>query len=106
MNTRKQQIGKWGENTAAEFLSKLGYEIFARNVRTSQGEIDLEVKPDDVTIFVEVRTLTSSRIARPEETITHRIQSHMLAAVEDYTHSVERKPGSKPLIAHFENVLG
>lgn len=118
MSTKKQQIGKWGENEAADFLSNHGYEIIARNVRTLRGEIDLVVKLEDVTVFVEVRTLTSSRIAHPEETITRRKQSHMLAAVEDYTQlhaidhwqidaiAVEGKPGSKPLITHFENVLG
>jgi putative endonuclease len=118
MSTKKQQIGKWGENEAADFLSNHGYEIIARNVRTLRGEIDLVVKLEDVTVFVEVRILTSSRIAHPEETITRRKQSHMLAAVEDYTQlhaidhwqidaiAVEGKPGSKPLITHFENVLG
>jgi putative endonuclease len=118
MKTKKQQIGKWGENEAADYLSNLGHEIIARNVRTPRGEIDLVVKSDDVFIFVEVRTLTSSRIAHPEETITRRKQSHMLAAVEDYTQlhgidhwqidaiAVEEKPGSKPVITHFENVLG
>lgn len=118
MSTRNQHVGAWGENEAADFLSKLGYEIITRNVRTPRGEIDIIVKSDEVIIFVEVRTLTSSRIAHPEETITRRKQSRMLAAVEDYTQlhgidhwqidaiSIEGKPGSKPLITHFENVLG
>jgi putative endonuclease len=117
MKTKKQQVGEWGENEAADYLSNLGHEIIARNVRTPR-EIDLVVKSDDVFIFVEVRTLTSSRIAHPEKTITRRKQSHMLAAVEDYTQlhgidhwqidaiAVEGKPGSKPVITHFENVLG
>lgn len=118
MSTKKQRIGEWGENEASGYLSNLGYEIIARNVRTPRGEIDIIAKSDDVTIFVEVRTLTSNRIAHPEETITRQKQSHMLAAVEDYTQSrgidhwqidaiaVEGKPGSIPLITHFENVLG
>jgi len=118
MNTRKQRVGVWGENEAADFLSNLGYEIITRNVRTPRGEIDIIVKLDEVTIFVEVRTLTSSRIAHPEETITHRKQSRMLAAVEDYAQSheidhrqidaisIEGKPGGKPLITHFENAIG
>ncbi len=40
---------------------------------------------EDVIIFVEVRTRTSSRFARPEESINPRKQSHMLAGAEDYT---------------------
>lgn len=118
MSTKKQQVGVWGENEATDFLSERGYEIIARNVRTPRGEIDIVAKSDEVIIFVEVRTLTSSRIAHPEETITRRKQVRMLAAVEDYAQlheinhwqidaiSVEGKPGGKPLITHFENVLG
>jgi putative endonuclease len=118
MKFNRKQIGEWGEKKAADYLSGRGYEIIARNVRTARGEIDLIVEIQDVTIFVEVRTLTSSRTAHPEETITRRKQSHMLAAVEDYTQlhgidhwqidavAVEGTPGSEPLITHFENVLG
>jgi putative endonuclease len=120
MTTKRQMIGAWGEQAAADFLSGQGYEILARNVRTPRGEIDLLVRSGEVIIFVEVRTLTSSKFAHPEETINHRKQSHILAAVEDYIQShdidhwqidaiaIEGKPGSgsKPLITHFENVMG
>ena len=117
MSTKKK-IGEWGENEASDFLSNIGYEIIDRNVRTPRGEIDILAKSDEVTIFVEVRTLTSNRIAHPEETSTRQKQSHMKAAVEDYIQwhgidqwqidaiAVEGKPGSKPLIILFENVLG
>jgi putative endonuclease len=117
MSTKKK-IGEWGEIEASDFLSSLGYEIIARNVRTPRGEIDLLAKSDDGTICVEVRTLTSYRVAHPKETITRQKQSHRRAAVEDYIQwhgndqwqidaiAGEGKPGSKPLITHFENVLG
>lgn len=118
MTTKKQSIGMWGESEAADFLSKLRYEILGRNVRTPHGEIDIVARLGDVVVFVEVRTLTSSRLARPEETITRRKQSHMLTAVEDYAQmheidhwqidaiAVEGRPGVKPVITHFENVVG
>ena len=116
MTTRKQHVGQWGEQVAAEYLSGQGYKIIGRNIRTPRGEIDLVVESGGVTIFVEVRTLSSSRMALPEETITHHKRSRMLAA-EDYSGlhgiqnwqidaiSVEGKPGSTPTITHFENVL-
>jgi putative endonuclease len=85
MTNRKQAVGKWGEEVAAAYLSGRGYEILERNIRTAHGEIDLVARMGDVVIFVEVRTRTSSRFARPEESITPRKQSHMLAAAEDYT---------------------
>lgn len=118
MKTKKQITGSWGENAAADYLKERGFEILGKNVRTPHGEIDLVAKLDDVVIFVEVRTRTSSRFARPEESINQRKQSHMLAAAEDYTQlheidhwqidaiAVEGKPGEQPVITHFENVIG
>jgi putative endonuclease len=118
VNTRKQAIGAWGEQEAANYLSGLGYEIPGRNIRTQHGEIDLIAQLGEITCFVEVRTLSSSRFAHPEETITRRKQTHMLEAVKDYTQSheidcwqidavaVEGKPGDRPAITHFENVIG
>ena len=117
MTNRKQTIGAWGEEAASAYLSDQGYEILGRNIRTPHGEIDLVARLGEVIIFVEVRTRTSSRFARPEESITPRKQSHMLAAAEDYTQlhavdhwqidaiAVEGKPGEQPMINHFENVI-
>jgi putative endonuclease len=109
MTTKRQMLGSRGEQAVADFLSGQGYEILARNVRTPRGEIDLVVRSGEVIIFVEVRTRTSSKFTLPEETITHRKQSHILAAVEDYILSheidhwqidaiaIEGKPGSEPI---------
>lgn len=117
MTNPKQSTGKWGEQTAADYLSEQGYKIIGRNIRTIRGEIDIIAESDGVVIYVEVRTLSSSRLARPEETITVHKKTRMLAAAEDYSElhgienwqidviAVEGKPGSKPAISHFENVL-
>lgn len=117
MTKHNQQIGAWGEQAAADWLSKRGYQILARNIRTPYGEIDIVAKHSDVTIFVEVKTLISSKDFFPEHQITLRKQSHMLAAAEHYAveheidHfqidviAVEGKPGMKPVITYFENVI-
>lgn len=118
MTTKRQKIGSWGVPAAADFLSGQGYEILARNARRTQGEIDLVVRSGEVIILVEVRTPTSRKFAHPEEIMTHRKQSHFLAAVEATIQShdidqwqidaiaIEGKHGSKPLVTHFENVMG
>jgi len=112
-----QRIGKWGEDTAAEYLTQHGYEIIARNIRTPYGEIDIVARQGDMTIFVEVKTRTSNKMGLPEESITPRKREHMLAAAEHYSAeheidhwqidviAIEGKPGSTPKITHFENVL-
>ena len=112
-----QRIGKWGEDTAAEYLTQQGYAIMARNVRTPYGEIDIIAKQTDVIIFVEVKTRTSNTMGLPEEAITPRKREHMLAAAEHYAAeheidhwqidvvAIEGKPGSKPAITYFENAI-
>ena len=112
-----QRIGKWGEDTAAEYLTQHGYELVTRNVRTPYGEIDIIAKQSDITIFVEVKTRTSNKMGLPEESITPRKRDHMLAAADHYAAeheidhwqidviAVEGKPGSEPKITYFENAI-
>src|SRR5215211_2106606 len=83
-NGSNQRIGKWGEDAVAAYLTARGYEILARNARTPYGEIDIIAKQDDITIFVEVKTLTSSKNFFPEQNVTARKREHMLACAEHY----------------------
>ncbi len=117
MTGRNQQVGAWGEETAADFLKGRGYEILVRNIRTPYGEIDIVAKLKDVVIFVEVKTLTSSKNLLPEHQITPRKREHMLNAAQHYADeneidhwqidviAVEGKPGTTPVITHFENAV-
>ena len=117
MTKHKKEIGAWGESVAADWLAEKGYQIIARNVRTPYGEIDLIAQQADVTIFVEVKTLTSSRDFYPEKNITPAKQKHMINCAQHYSagHEIDHsqndaiaiggKPGSKPVITHFESVI-
>jgi putative endonuclease len=112
-----QTIGRWGEETVAAYLIQRGYEIVARNARTPYGEIDIIARQDDITIFVEVKTLTSSKNFFPEQNVTVRKRNHMLACAEHYAAehaidhwqidviAVEGKQGLEPKITHFENAI-
>ena len=117
MTKYKKEIGAWGEGIAADWLAERGYQIVARNVRTPYGEIDIIAEKGDITIFVEVKTLTSSREFFPEKNITRTKQQHMFDAAQSYAAeheidhfqvdaiAVEGRPGAKPVITHFENVV-
>ena len=112
-----QQIGKWGEDAAAEYLVARGLVIIARNARTPYGEIDIIATQNDITIFVEVKTRTSNKMGLPEESVNLRKQTHMLACAEHYAAeheidhwqidviSIEGKPTSTLKITHFENAI-
>jgi Predicted endonuclease distantly related to archaeal Holliday junction resolvase len=117
MTKHNQTVGKWGEETVAAYLTQRGYEILTSNARTPYGEIDIIAKQGGVTIFVEVKTLTSSRNFFPEHNVTARKREHMLACAEHYAAeneidhwqidvvAVEGKQGSQPKITHFENAI-
>jgi putative endonuclease len=120
MSARTQAIGRWGEQTAAEYLQARGYTILARNLHTPHGEIDIVAGKDDLILFVEVKTRSSHSFAYPEDSVTRRKQAHMLSAAETYLEqhpesgetwqfdviAVEGQPGGKAQIEHFENVIG
>jgi putative endonuclease len=117
MTKHNQRIGRWGEDAVAVYLAERGYEIVARNVRTPYGEIDIIAKQADITIFVEVKTLRSSKNFFPEQNVTARKREHMLACAECYAAdneinhwqidviAVEGKVGLEPKITHFENAI-
>ena len=117
MTKHNQRIGKWGEDAVAAYLTGRGYEILARNSRTPYGEIDIVAKQADMIIFVEVKTLTSSKNFFPEQNVTMRKRTHMLACAEYYAAeneidhwqidviAVEGKVGLEPKITHFENAI-
>lgn len=117
MTHHNQRIGAWGEEVAAAWLAERGREILARNIRTPYGEIDIIARQGEVTVFIEVKTLTSSRNLLPEQQITNRKREHMLNAAQHYAaeHTIDRwqidviavegKPGSTPQVTHFENAV-
>jgi putative endonuclease len=131
MSNLRQSLGSWGESVAARYLQSHGYKIKERNARTPYGEIDIvAIQPGNasqgwvdlspVTVFIEVKTRTSTAFGFPEESVTVRKQAHMLAAAESY---IQEHPelghdwridviaiqchGSrkKHSLKHFENVI-
>lgn len=117
MSGHRQAIGGWGEKVAAGYLQERGYNVLARNVRTPYGEIDIVAEKDGFTVFVEVKTRTSSSLGPPEISVTPKKQAHMLSAAEHYAQqneidhwqidviAIERKVGETPEIIHFENAI-
>ncbi len=65
-----QNIGKYGEDLAADYLKRLGYKIIERNFRIRGGEIDIIAFDGSCTVYVEVKTRTSRKFGRPEEAVT------------------------------------
>jgi len=118
--TYRHDVGDWGEDTACNYLTKLGYLIVERNYYTRYGEIDIIARKDDQLIFIEVKTRTSTSYGLPEEAFTNMKQEHLFNSILVFLEghpdekdnwqidliSVEGKYLSqKPKITHFQNVI-
>lgn len=80
-----QEVGKTGEDLAANWYKKQGFRIVERNYRTRFGEIDLIVQKNDKWIvFVEVKTRTGDSLGRPCEAVDIRKQKKLIAAAKQY----------------------
>ncbi|MDD5433593.1 MAG: YraN family protein [Candidatus Pacebacteria bacterium] len=66
MQNQSQKIGQIGEDIAADYLKKKGYQILNRNFKTKWGETDIVARKNGVITFVEVKTLQQIK-GRPSE---------------------------------------
>lgn len=64
MKTR--QIGKIGEEKAAQYLRKKGFKIIEKNFSIRFGEIDIIAQKNGILVFVEVKTSLGESKGRPE----------------------------------------
>ena len=67
---RKDDLGRWGEGVAADFLIANGYDVVDRGWRCSRGEIDIVARVAGTLAFVEVKTRSSTRYGHPLDAIT------------------------------------
>lgn len=76
--------GNWGEEQAAIFLERSGYEILHRNYRYQHAEIDLIAVKERLLIFVEVKTRKWVSYGQPEEFVTVSKARLIKKAAEHY----------------------
>lgn len=69
------ELGKRGEDAAAHFLERRGYEILDRNWECQFGEADIIAQNNNVLAFVEVKTRSTAEKGFPEEAVTHEKRS-------------------------------
>lgn len=80
------ELGKTGEQLAAEYLKTKGFEVLETNWRFKQYELDLIVKmPNrDTIVFVEVKTRQTNYFGYPETFVTKAKQKLIAKAAALY----------------------
>ena len=77
-------LGKEGEALALEFLRKNDFEILHCNWRYSHYEIDIIAVKNDLLRIIEVKSLKSSDLKHPEESVTKKKFKHLLKAADEF----------------------
>ena len=110
-------LGKWGEDYAAEYLLKKGYEVISRDWRLGKRDIDIVARTEDglTVVFVEVKTRATDVIVSPEDAVDKRkIRSIGWAAnayvkefqiYDDIRFDIISIVGTKPEDASIEQVI-
>jgi putative endonuclease len=119
--TKKEDLGKLGEEMACGYLVGKGYKIIERNFKKPWGELDIIVIASDKTlVFVEVKTGSDSDSFKPEDQMTlAKIRKFKRAAALYAGHRPELIEGKKgwrldliaiiwgdtPVVRHYEQVV-
>ena len=84
MSKARNNLGKQGEDIAADFLKTRGMNILVRNYRQKTGEIDIIARDAEWLVFVEVKTRKTIRFGQPYEAVTARKQTQISRVALDY----------------------
>ena len=81
---RHNELGRLGEQIAAEYLVAKGYTIRERNWRCNKLEIDIVAEKNNRIIVVEVKTRSSTEYGQPIEAITREKIMYLVRAARAY----------------------
>lgn len=81
-------LGKKGEEIAIKFLKKKGYLILEQNWRHRRAEIDIIAKEDDILVFIEVKSRSSTLFGRPESFVDDKKQNLITDAASVYMEEI------------------
>ncbi len=80
----KKESGNKGEDFAAEYYRKLGFEIKERNYHCRGGEIDIIAENSEYIIFVEVKNRTDGALYSPKEAVDENKQIKLTLSAVKY----------------------
>ena len=84
MTTKRQELGKTGEDLAVLELTARGYAVIARRYRTRFGEIDIIARDGETVVVVEVRRKSGGGYGAAAESVTRDKQRRVVRMAVDY----------------------
>lgn len=111
------ELGKWGEEIAAAFVEKKGYEILQRDWKSGHHDLDIIAKDEDTLVIIEVKTRRNRLFGNPEEAIDYKKRQSIQSAINHFVKShhinapvrfdiisIVGMIGSTPEIDHIKDV--
>jgi putative endonuclease len=77
-------LGAKGEQYAAKYLRKQGYDILSGNFSLGTGELDIVAFKDKVIYFVEVKTRTVGGVTTPADAVDYKKQENLRSSAAAY----------------------
>lgn len=89
--TKAQELGKFSEDRAADYLLSIGWVIIARNVKNFYGELDIVSidKKVNELVIVEVRSRTIGKIQSPLDSIGSRKLNSLIKSSREFIDEIE-----------------
>ena len=85
MKTKRQKVGRHGEDLAVRYLKKKRYRILERNyIAGHYGELDIIAEQNGQLIFIEVKTKTDQQFGLPEQEFNYYKRKKMRRAIQNY----------------------
>jgi putative endonuclease len=78
------ELGKFGEDLAIDYLKKNGYTILDTNWTFQKAEIDIIAKKENTLAIVEVKTRSSLEFGLPQDFVKPKKIQLLVKAVDAY----------------------
>ncbi|MBQ7419286.1 MAG: YraN family protein [Prevotella sp.] len=111
-------IGRWGEDIAADYLQRKGYQIIERDWKSGHRDLDIIALDGDTVVFVEVKTRSNRLFTDPVEAVGYQKIRNLQQAANHYVkyrrinHDIRfdivcviGTPGTEPEIDHIEDAF-
>ena len=112
------ELGKWGEELAAEYLREQGYVIVERNWTCGRSDLDIVAVDDTTLVVVEVKTRRNRAFGTPEEAVDYQKIRLLRQAAHLFVRShgirqelrfdiiaITGSPGGEPVIDHLRDAF-
>jgi putative endonuclease len=97
------ELGKWGEQIAADFLQRQGYIILERDWKSGHRDLDIIARDGDTIVFVEVKTRRNRLFTDPETAVNFQKILNLQSAANHY---IKFKHIDNPIRFDIVSVVG